>query len=189
MTSLAKRVVRQHGFLVALVSAATVLAVRVLQGVLGSLLGQFSSLVLDGGSRRNIPWWTFYGGQLAVVSVPFSVGILLSLWFIAPIGPQLHVVHVVTRSLLAAATGAVLVFVTGVVTTVVSLVTTGLLGQIRFSVIAWESILQSWGMAFGSAGNEFLASMPLVILVGVLLRMWLERHPSEHDIAGIVDTA
>ena len=30
---------------------------------------------------------------------------------------------------------------------------------------------------------------PLVILVGVLLRMWLERHPSEFEIVGIVDTA
>jgi hypothetical protein len=34
-----------------------------------------------------------------------------------------------------------------------------------------------------------LSVAPLVILVGVLLRLWLERHPSEHEIVGIVDTA
>jgi hypothetical protein len=187
MTALAHRVVRQHGFIVALVAASVVLAVLVVQNVLGFLLGQLSTI--GSGSEQSPLWWTLYAGQFALVAVPFGVGILLGFWFIAPIGPQLHVAHVVTRSVLAAATGAVLVFVTMVVTGLVSLVTSGLMGQIRFSVIDGDSALQSLLTALGTAGSEFLAATPLVILVGVLLRMWLERHPSEHDIAGIVDTA
>jgi hypothetical protein len=187
MTSLAHRVVRQHGFLVALVAASVVLGVLVVQSVLQFLLVQLS--FAGSANTADSGWWAGYAGQFAVDAVPFAIGVLLGLWFIAPIGPQLHVAHVVTRSLLAAATGAVLVFLTAVVTNLVTLVSSGLMGQIQFGAIAGDSILQSLRVGFGSAGSEFLQSTPLVILVGVLLRMWLERHPSEHEITGIVDTA
>lgn len=187
MTSLAHRVVRQHGFLVALVSALVVLAVSLIQNVLNALIGQLTFL-----GSSDVPawqWWAGYATQFATVAVPLSVGVFLSFWFIAPIGPELHVVHVITRSVLAAAVGGILIFVVMLATNGFSLVTNGLMGQIRLPADAGERVLQALGFSAATAGQQFLSVAPLVILVGVLLRLWLERHPSEHEIVGIVDTA
>jgi hypothetical protein len=187
MTTLAHRVVRQHGVLVALASGLVVLAVSLVQNVLNALITQLTFLGLS-----DVPawqWWAGYATQFATIAVPLAMGVFLSFWFVAPIGPDLHVVHVVTRSILATGAGAVIVFLTLMVTSTASLVTTGLLGQIRLGQIAGDHILNSLGFALATAGQQFLTVAPLVILVGVLLRMWLERHPSEHEIVGIVDTA
>lgn len=187
MTTLVHRVVRQHGFLVALASGLVVLAVTLLQNLLGGLIAQLD--FLGSGAPQPWQWWAGYAIQFGTVALPLSIGVVLSLWFIAPVGPELHVVHIITRSLLASGVGAVLVLLTLMVTSAVSLVTTGLVGQIRLGDIMGEQLLPSFGHSIATAGQQFVAVAPLVILVGVLLRMWLERHPSEHDIAGIVDTA
>ncbi|MHC5795865.1 hypothetical protein ACVXZ4_06865 [Lacisediminihabitans sp. FW035] len=187
MTTLARRVVRQHGFLVALASGLVVLAVSLVQNVLNALIGQLS--FLGSGDVPAWQWWASYATQFATAAVPLAVGVVLGFWFIAPIGPDLHVVHVFTRSLLATAVGAVLVFLTVLVTSATVLFTNGMMGQIRLGQIAGERLLQSLGISLATAGQQFLAVAPLVVLVGVLLRMWLERHPSEHEIVGIVDTA
>jgi hypothetical protein len=187
MTTLAHRVVRQHGFLVALASGLVVLAVSLVQNVLGGLVAQVT--FLGSGAPQQWQWWAGYAVQFGTVAVPLSIGVVLSLWFIAPIGPDLHVMHVITRSILATGVGAVLVLLTTMVTSAASQITTGLLGQIRLGQIAGDHLSQSLGFAIATAGQQFLTVAPLVILVGVLLRMWLERHPSEHEIVGIVDTA
>jgi hypothetical protein len=187
MTKMAHRVVRQHGFLVALASGLVVLAVSLVQNVLNAVIGQ---LTLLGSS--DVPAWQWWAGsatQFATIAVPLAVGVFFSFWFVAPIGPDLHVAHVITRSILATGAGAGLVFLTLLVTSAASLVTTGLLGQIRLGQIAGDHILNSIGFALATAGQQFLTVAPLVILVGVLLRLWLERHPSEHEVIGIVDTA
>ncbi len=187
MTTLARRVVHQHGFLVALVAGLVVAAVRLLQAVLGGVVGQLGSLGAAGpppGFR-----WAGLAEQFGTVELPLSIGVIVALWFIAPIGPDLHVVHVVTRSVLAAGVGAVLVLLTLVLRSALLLVTTGLMGQLRFGQIAGEQLLWSFGYAIATAGSQFLDVSPLVILVGVLLRIWLERHPSKHEIVGVVDTA
>jgi hypothetical protein len=187
MTTLAHRVVRQHGFLVALASGLVVLAVSLVQNVLNALIGQLAFVGSSGVPAWQ--WWGSYAGQFATVAVPLAVGVVLGFWFIAPIGPDLHVAHVITRSLLATAVGAVLVFLTVLLASATPLVTSGLMGQIRLGQIAGEQFLQSLGIALTTAGSQFLAVAPLVILVGVLQRMWLERHPSEHEVIGIIDTA
>ncbi len=187
MTTLANRIARQHGFLVAMVSGLVVLAVSMVQSLLGGLIGLVGSF--EAGGSQQWQWWPGYALQFGTVAIPFSIGVILSFWFIAPIGPDLHVVHVITRSVLASGVGAVLVFLTLLATSTVSLITTGLLGQIRFDEIAGDQWLHAVGSALATGGERFLTVAPLVILVGVLLRTWLERHPSEHGIVGIVDTA
>jgi hypothetical protein len=187
MKSLARRVVGQHGLLVALASGLTVLAVTLVQSVLGALVWQLG--YLGSSDQPHWQWWAGYAVQFGGVAVPFAIGVILSLWFIAPIGPELHVAHVITRSILATGVGAVVVFLVDFVSSTVSLITTGLMGQIRIDEIAGGELLRSFGQSVSTAGQQFLSVAPLVILVGVLLRMWLERHPSEHEIAGIVDTA
>ncbi len=187
MTTLAHRVVRQRGFLVALASGLVVLAVNLVQNVLNAVIGQLSFLGTSGVPAWQ--WWAGYATQFASIAVPLALGVVLSFWFIAPIGPDLHIAHVVTRAALAAAVGSGLVFLVNLVTTGISLVTNGLMGQIRLTADAGDQFLRALGFSAVIAGGQLVTVAPLVILVGVLLRMWLERHPSEFEIVGIVDTA
>ena len=187
MTTLARRVVRQHGFLVALASGLVVLAVSLVQNVLNAVIGQLSLLGASGPSAGQ--WWAGYATQFASIAVPLALGVVLSFWFIAPIGPDLHIAHVITRAALAAAVGSVLVFLVNLATTGISLVTNGLMGQIRLTADAGDNFLRALGFSAVIAGGQLVTVAPLVILVGVLLRIWLKRHPSDHEIMGIVDTA
>ncbi|HAM27410.1 MAG TPA: hypothetical protein DCP11_12115 [Microbacteriaceae bacterium] len=187
MTTLAHRVVRQRGFLVSLVSAAVVFAVLVVQSVLSFLVSQLGHLGV--GSSQGFQWWSFYGQQVGTVYVSFSVGVLVGLWFIAPVAAELRLAHVITRSALASAVGAVFAFLAVVVVSAVVLASEGLMGQAIFSRLTGESMLHALGAAFGTAGQEFVSATPLVILVGILLWNWLDRHPSKHHVSGIIDTA
>ena len=143
MTTLAHRVVRQRGFLVALASGLVVLAVNLVQNVLNAVIGQLSFLGTSGVPAWQ--WWAGYAAQFASIAVPLALGVVLSFWFIAPIGPDLHIAHVVTRAALAAAVGSGLVFLVNLVTTGISLVTNGLMGQIRLTADAGDKFLQALG--------------------------------------------
>ena len=187
MSTLAHRVVRQHGFLVALASGLVVLAVSLVQNVLNALIGQLSFLGTSEAPAWQ--WWAGYATQFSSIAVPLALGVVLSFWFIAPIGPDLHIAHVITRAALGAVVGSVLVFLVNLATTGISLVTNGLMGQIRLTADAGDKFLQALGFSAAIAGGQLVTIAPLVILVGVLLRMWLARHPSEYEIMGIVDTA
>ncbi len=187
MSYIAHRVTRQHGFLAAFVSAVVVFAILVAQTVLNFLVSSLS--YLGSGSQHSIQWWSYSGLQLIAVCLPFAIGVLLSLWFIAPIAPELHVAHVITRSILASAVGAVLAVLVAIVASLVGLVSSGLMSHFmstRFDGHTWVVIL---GSGLGAGGQQFVSSTPLVILVGVLLWVWLERHPSKHAVSGIVDQA
>ena len=187
MTTLAHRVVRQRGFLVALASGLLVLAVSIIQSALNAVIAQLSFLGISGVPA--LQWWAGYATQFASTAVPLVLGVVLSFWFIAPIGPDLHIAHVITRAALAAGVGSALVFLVHLVTTGISVVTNGLMGQIRLTADAGDQFLQALGFSAAIAGGQLVTVAPLVILVGVLLQMWLARHPSEYEIRGIVDTA
>ncbi|TXN31426.1 hypothetical protein [Lacisediminihabitans profunda] len=185
MTALAHRVVRQRGFLVALAAASLVLAVLVVQSLLTFFVTQLG--YSGGGSPRDLPWWTVYGRQVLSVSVPFGVGVLLGFWFIAPVAAELRLAHVITRSLLAAVAGAILVFLTTTVLEAV-LAIQALVDHGALSRLGAET-MRALGVGLAFAAQAFVSATPLVILAGILLWNWVERHPSRHPIAGIVDTA
>jgi hypothetical protein len=73
---------------------------------------------------------------------------------VAPIGAELHIARVVTRSVLAAARGGALVFVAILATYGLSLVTNGLMGQIRIPADAGEQFLQALGTSAATAGGS-----------------------------------
>jgi hypothetical protein len=189
MSYIAQRVIRQHGFLVALVTAASVFVATAVQNALSTLVAQFD--YLSGGDA--VAWIgdvvgrlgeSLFGSLTWAAYLPFGIGILASLWFVAPIAPQLRLGHVITRSLLAAAIGAVLIFPVEVIVSVAKSVS-GSPGNLGDPAL-WLKQLR-----FGAttAIGQFIALAPLVILAGVLLWLWLERHPSKHDVSGIVDQA
>ncbi len=187
MSYIAHRVVRQHGFLVAFVCAAVVLAVLVVQTLVGFLISELSNL--GSGPNYSVPWWSYYAPQLGTVLLPFAVGVLLSLWFIAPVAAELHVAHVITRSVLAAAVGGVLAVLVTIVASLIGLLSGGLMANLLATRFSGETMLSILGSAVGAGGQEFVSSTPVVILAGILLWIWLERHPSKHPVSGIVDQA
>ncbi|MET4780591.1 hypothetical protein [Glaciihabitans sp. UYNi722] len=187
MSYIAHRVVRQHGFVVALVSAAAVLAVLTVQALLNFLVSQLS--YIGAGPGYQLQWWAAYGGQFVAVALPFAIGILLSFWFIAPLAGELHIAHVVTRSILAAAIGAVLVFLLVTAVSFVGLISGGLMSNLLAIAPSGENMLRVFGSAVNSAAQQFISGTPLVILVGVLLWIWFDKHPSKHPVSGIVDQA
>lgn len=129
--------------------------------------------------------------SLVLDSLPFVIGVFLSLWLLAPVAAELHIGHVVTRSLLAVVGGAVIVFLV--------YFGGGLLGQISSSegrVFGWAaavfgSIVSTFGSALSYALFRALSTaismIPLTVLAGVLLWVWLRSHPAKHPVAGLID--
>lgn len=185
MSTLAHRMARQHGVVVALVTALAVLVLLLAQDFLSAV---FSSL---GNAASNLTspvspayWFGTVGQQLALQYVPFAVGLFLSFWFIAPIGAALRLFHVVTRSLLAATVGAAAVIVVQV-TTGLYLAFQGPLGSM--TGFSGRDALHNvvWGILTGAL--DFVRWVPVVVLAGVLLWIWLERHPAKHAVTGMID--
>ncbi len=177
----------QRGVLAAASAALIVLGVQLVQQVLNSLL--YSGVMIAQGMAP--------GGIFAVVwgfafgSLPFIVGVFLSLWLLAPVAAELRLAHVITRSLLATAVGAVLVFVVMVIGSLFSN-----FAESSSWVFGWASGLISTvssnaGWAFSSALLGALSTainfFPLTVLAGILLWMWLREHTPSYAVAGLID--
>ncbi len=119
--------------------------------------------------------------------MPISIGVFLCFWQIAPIAANLRLAHVVTRALLAATAGTVLLFVFGLVYLFVLwlLATAGAFdGGGLFEVTpVGPSVL---GVLFRSLG-VLIGVIPVVVLGAVLLWGWLQRHPPTKAVKGTLD--
>ena len=187
MTPLTHRLASKHGFFVALVSGLVVLAVTLVQASLTTLFAQLTYVSTEGTDQWL--WWAGSALHFGTLAVPMAVGVFLMFWFVTPIGPDLRIAQVITRSIFAAAAGGALVLVVYLVTNGFSLVANGLMGQIRITTDEGEQFLQALGYSASMGSGQFLSVAPLVILVGFLVRMWLERHPFEQESVGSLDPA
>ncbi|MCU1420519.1 MAG: hypothetical protein JWN36_170 [Microbacteriaceae bacterium] len=189
MTALATRVVHQRGVVVALITGASVFAVLIVQALLTSLFG-YLSLLMSGLAAQSTPWTVAELGPIALTNLPFAIGVFLALWFVAPIASDLRLFHVITRGLLAAAIGGALAIVVAVVG--------ALFGAFSYSAgfssnlaanLGYDFVgaFHRIGFALNSGLSLFVSAVPLVVLACVLLWIWLERHPRNHQVAGIVD--
>jgi hypothetical protein len=183
MAGTAARVLRKRGALPAALTALGVGVVLVVTQVLQVLvtwigrdpattLGVFGSLQLN-----------FF-----VSILPVIVGVFLSLWIIAPIAPELRLGHVITRAILAAGIGCALTFLVAVLLSVAvqfgQAVPNAFAGSITVDARGiFEGIIRS----FGSALAQFIGLIPLVVLAGILEWLWLEQHPRQHEVSGLVD--
>ncbi len=191
MTTLAHRIVRQRGFVVAAVTAAVVFTVLLLQNVLGSVLGTLILLmhgapVADLAEGIRLSFLLHAAGAI----LPFSVGMLLSLWFIAPVAAELRLFHVITRAVLAAGIGAVFAIIVTIVLGVIgSIGFYGALFANSFPSVSFDGRNALFAVVTGlQLGVQyFLSATPLVILSAVLLWIWLTRHPTEHSVSGMLD--
>ncbi|TQL47784.1 hypothetical protein FB562_0854 [Homoserinimonas aerilata] len=183
------RLVKRRGALAAAVIAVGVLAVIVVQGVLRGVTSTLFSLGMpDLGYVGTI--WSDVTTSVALVEFPFAIGVFLCLWLVAPVAAELRLAHVITRSVLAAGAGAVLVLVVqGFQALVVGIwVGGGLFGaSFPFSGFSGSDIGYRLGFAMQTAVGSFIDLVPLVVLAGVFLWMWLERHPVSHQVSGMLD--
>lgn len=175
MTVRIEHVVGQLRFGVAAVIAAVVCAVLIVQDVLGSFLSQLIALPSDGDSSGI--WGGIVLRELAVV-LPFGVGVLVSLWFVASVTAHLRILQVIGRGVLAAGVGAVLTSIVAIFLGVLSAV--GFQGAIFANSFPSASFdgsqaFVAMASALGLGVRYFLQSTPLVILVVVLAWHWLAR--------------
>jgi len=175
----------------ALPAASAVLGMLVTYFVL-QLLSTASWAILasttPGASQPEFPLLVV---SLVWGTLPFAVGVFVGLWVLAPIAAELHVAHVITRALLAAAAGIVVAFLVQFAG--------ALFGSLNSSdafVFGWfEATLRmvgnnfdySAGFALFNAVTQGISLIPLTVLAGVLLWVWLQNHPHKHAVSGLID--
>lgn len=160
---------------------ALLLAVTVLQALITTV-----SVVSDAGVGREDAFQILSGQLLASGSgpLPFSIGVFLGFWQLAPIAPKLRLAHVVTRSLVASLVGGLLLWIVLLVAQVIAdVVAPGAGGTAR--------ALDQFGPAAAAALFKTLAAvvgyLPSVALAAILLWGWLQRHPHSTRVHGMLD--
>ncbi len=191
MVSIARKLVRRRGSLVAVVSSALLLAAIVAQQVLLNLLTTLSTFGLDSAQGDNVATIWTVALQFALGAVlPFVVGTFACLWLLAPIAPQLRLAHAITRSILAAGVGAAVVLVVVFVASLVS--SWGFDGAIfanSFPTVTWSGStpVDALVRSLQAAIAAFIGWLPHTVLVGLALWTWLDRHPVRHAVRGLID--
>lgn len=172
----------RRGALSASIVTALVFVALVLEQILVALVG----LVQAASFGMPVPPM-IATAVLATVSVaglttiPLAIGIFVSLWQIAPMGPELRVAHVLSRSTLAAAIGAFFAFV---VSSIADILELGLQnGLARFA----EHVPFAVGGALLTAIRIFLVALPLVALGSVIFWVRLREVDRDFRVEGMLD--
>ncbi len=177
----------RRGVLAAASAALIILGTYVVQRLLSSLL--YAGVMISQGAVDGLFPSFLLGTVLGVL--PFVIGVFLSLWLLAPVAAELHIAHVITRSLLAAACGAVIVFVVTLLESLFSHydVSSGQVFGWAFGLFSTVSASAGWAFsnALFGALNLAISLAPITILACVLLWIWLRAHPAKHPVAGLID--
>jgi hypothetical protein len=190
MSQVAETLVRNR-MRIAAIAAGGIAAVLVFQDVIGNVVASTgysfpSSSGADEGDYWSYLWQDFVFGNLLILA--FAVGVWISLWRLAAVTSELAPMAVVLRGLLAAAVGAIVVFLVHLGFNLVwPLSGVGSLFGNSFPVFPWGGIAQAVNTAFQLAAAAFLQQGPVVVLVVVLVWLWLTRHPSRSAVSA--DTA
>ena len=189
MSQVAEPLVRPR-IRIAAIAAGAVAAVLVVQDVIGNVVAATSySFPANSGFYQDYwsyLWQDFVFGNLLILA--FAVGVWISLWRLATVSSELAPMVVVLRGILAAAVGAVLVFVVHLAFNLVwPLSGVGSLFGNSFPVFPWGPIAQAVNMSFQVGAMAFLQQGPVVVMVVLLVWIWLGRRPLQHAVP--VETA
>ncbi|MEO8529500.1 MAG: hypothetical protein ABI435_10530 [Pseudolysinimonas sp.] len=179
------RVLTRRGALPALMTAIGILVALIVLGFLGatfSSLAVIADPVVDGSFFGAI-WSGQLVGSLAG-PLPIALGAFLCFWQIAPIAASLRLGHVVTRAVLAATAGALLLFVVTLAFTLI-LWAIGLVGSAT-GLHATSTPTSPAVLAF-RALSVLVSVLPVVVLGAILLWGWLQRHPLDYKVSGTLD--
>jgi hypothetical protein len=179
-----KQLLFRRGALAALTTTLAVIVALLLLPPLRVLVAGLASL-------RVSPQTAFapVPGDLLLHVLPFGVGVFLSLWILAPVAAELSLGFVVTRSVLAAVVGAIVLFLTTICLGIPGLVAPGSVFWLRADGISLDfvpvgrTILQSltFSLLF------FVDGVAIVVLGAIFQWNWLKRHPPAFGVAGLID--
>jgi hypothetical protein len=179
-----KQLLFRRGALAALVTSLGVMVVLLLLPPLRALVAGIASLRVNPDAA-----FTALPGDFLLHVLPFGVGVFLSLWILAPVAAELTLGFVVTRSVLAAVVGTVVLFLTTIALGIPGLVAPGSAFWLRADGISLDfvpvgrTILQSLTYAV----LFFLDAVAFVVLAAVFQWNWLKRHPPAFGVAGLID--
>jgi len=169
-----ERALRRPGALPALLAALGILGALVVLGFLQATLAALSAVAATPlGSEFFAEVWATQLAAALAGPVPIAVGVFLCFWQIAPIAPGLRLAHVVTRALLAALAGGVLLLAAGLLGGLLQ----WMLGQGEVAPLA---------LLFRTLW-VLVSVLPVVVLGAVLLWGWLQRHPPKRSVRGALD--
>lgn len=178
------KALQRPGAVPALLTSVGVFAFLLAQNVAGRLIRSARDAYY-GNDLPGSDFASIWGSEFALaLGVPlfFSIGVFLCLWQVAPIVGGLRLAHVVTRAALAAAVGAACVWVYRLVAGLVLAATAPGFGLDPADVlggVAFDALMDSLG--------TLLTLLPLVVLGGVFLWGWLQRHPPKTAPRGSLD--
>jgi hypothetical protein len=184
MSAQLTRLAKKRGRLPALVAALGLALLLLLQSLLTSLSawigGALYARVSFGAESFELGQWqvNYFIDPVLKSTLPFALGVFISLWLIAPLAAELTLRFVLTRALLAATAGALLVTLVSVVVDFVSMLKFG------FDV---RGLAHSGILAISQGVNAFIYTTPVVMFAGVLLWFWLKEHPREYEVTGLID--
>ena len=192
------RLARRRGRLPALVAALAIALYLLVKSALGLVLSFFTGSALysqqltDGDFGLSYPALDL--SELVVPALhqvlPFVVGVFIGLWLIAPLADELTLRFVLTRGALAAAAGAVLVILVGIVVALVYAVArVDQFGEPRPSSQLFDGpgFVQNLVLALSSGVGMFVVEIVAVLFASVLLWLWLREHPRDYSVSGLID--
>lgn len=176
-----KTLLLRRGGLVAAVTAIAIVAAL--------LTKNFLLMVIPAIPFPGVAPFEFFGGRFLTTHLPFTIGVFLCLWLLVPVAAELEMRFVVSRGVLAAATGALLVIIVKVVLLVIEFFTSsGTFGLGSEGLYFDASQLGLEIRAVLVDGLQFfLAALPVVLIFALFQWQWLKNHPAKHDVAGILD--
>ncbi len=174
MSAIITRPPTTRGGVPALVTALGLVALLLLQSLLSSLAAWISGALYErvsfGAASFELSPWSFgyFIDPFFTTTLPFALGVLVVLWLVVPLAAHLTIRPVITRALLAAAAGAVLVLIVAVVVDLATLLRLG------FDI---RGFAHSGIVAISRGVDMFISTTPVVVLAAVLLWLWLRAHP------------
>ena len=177
----------RRGVLAAAVVAGSVLIVGAAKALVGAANSSFIGVAIGALPPQYLEtiWggaaWTLYGYYL-----PFTVGVFASLWLIAPVAAELGLWQVVARSVLATGIGAAVALIASAAPYLVGAFSgVGSLFGNSFPTLPFNGITRAALLGLQAGSGAFVELFPLVILAGIFLWLWLQKHPSGHETGAV----
>lgn len=179
----------QRGLLAAAVAAAAVFVVLLAQSLVSTISYTVSG-ALTGTLQTDYlaAVWSGIISSALVVETPLAIGVFLCLWIIAPIAAELRLAAVVARAGLATAVGGLLALLMAIIWNLNGAFSgVGSLFGNTFPALPYDRIWDAVVYGVQSGIGVFFLQVPLVVLVGVLLWLWLQRHIVAHTDSATLD--
>lgn len=172
----------------ALVVAASVVLFGMAKLLVGAIVFSVASLA-QSGAQQGFEFLSMLLSPLQLwVLLPLGLGVFACLWLLTPLAAELRLSVVIARSLLAVASGLIVVF----------------LAQLLLGMQSWFASTQFFGNSSNQAVESFFAdggsvlpiaiqtaigagldALPVVVLAVVLTWSWLVRHSARQSALAV----